>query len=74
MSTLNVSTIQNSTGNNDVTINPAGDIILLGAEVNMSGANSINMPVTSNGRGIRTVSTGTPVGGNEGDIWYQVST
>lgn len=74
MSTLNVSTIQNSTGNNDVTINPAGDIILLGAEVNMSGANLVNMPVTSNGRGIRTVSTGTPVGGNEGDIWYQVST
>lgn len=74
MSTLNVSTIQNSTGNNDVTINPAGDIILLGSEVNMSGANLVNMPVTSNGRGIRTVSTGTPVGGNEGDIWYQVST
>ena len=74
MSTLNVSTIQNSTGNNDVTINPAGDIILLGSEVNMSGANLVNMPVTSNGRGIRTVATGTPVGGNEGDIWYQVST
>ena len=25
-----------------------------------------------NGKGTRTVSTGTPTGGSNGDIWYQV--
>lgn len=27
----------------------------------------------SNGYGLRTVSTGAPSGGNDGDVWYQVS-
>lgn len=29
---------------------------------------------TSNGYGTRTVSTSTPTGGTDGDIWYQVAT
>ena len=31
------------------------------------------LPTTSNGFGTRTVSTSTPSGGNDGDIWYQVT-
>ena len=29
------------------------------------------VPATANGYGTRTVSTGTPTGGVDGDVWYQ---
>lgn len=32
----------------------------------------IQAATSSNGYGTRTISTGTPSGGNPGDIWYQV--
>jgi hypothetical protein len=33
----------------------------------------ISIDSTSNGYGVRTVSTSSPTGGNDGDIWYKVS-
>lgn len=35
--------------------------------------NTISIETTSNGHGTRTVSTGSPSGGSDGDIWYKVS-
>lgn len=32
---------------------------------------TIRIATSSNGFGARTVSTGTPTGGNDGDIWYK---
>lgn len=33
---------------------------------------TVSISTTSNGHGIRTVSTSAPSGGSDGDIWYQV--
>jgi hypothetical protein len=35
--------------------------------------NEISIASTSNGFGVRTISTSTPTGGSSGDIWYRVS-
>jgi hypothetical protein len=35
--------------------------------------NTISIETDSNGHGTRTVSTGSPSGGSDGDIWYKVS-
>jgi hypothetical protein len=37
-----------------------------------TGAVTFSIAGASNGFGVRTVSTGTPSGGSNGDIWYQV--
>ena len=37
-----------------------------------SVAGILRIATSSNGFGIRTVSTSAPAGGNHGDIWYQV--
>ena len=42
-----------------------------GTSINV-GAGVIFAAVSSNGFGVRTISTSGPVGGNDGDIWYQV--
>ena len=46
-------------------VQPDGTSIALSAGL-------ISIPVSSNGFGVRTVSTLAPVGGNDGDIWYQI--
>ena len=38
----------------------------------LSANRTLAIASTSNGHGTRTVSTSTPSGGNDGDIWYQV--
>ncbi len=38
----------------------------------LSASRTIAIATNSNGFGIRTVSTAAPVGGSDGDIWYQV--
>jgi hypothetical protein len=38
----------------------------------LSTSRTISIASNSNGFGTRTVSTGSPTGGNNGDIWYQV--
>lgn len=38
----------------------------------LSTNRTISIASTSNGYGTRTISTSTPSGGNDGDIWYQV--
>lgn len=35
-------------------------------------AGTLAIATSSNGFGIRTVSSGSPTGGNNGDIWYQI--
>ena len=42
-----------------------------GTSINV-GAGVLFAAVSSNGFGVRTISTSGPVGGNDGDIWYQV--
>ena len=37
--------------------------------INISGVTNVT---TSNGYGTKTVSSSTPTGGNDGDIWYQI--
>jgi hypothetical protein len=37
-----------------------------------TGAVTISVPTNSNGYGVRTVSSSTPTGGSDGDIWYQI--
>jgi hypothetical protein len=41
-----------------------------GTSIAISGG-SISIATSSNGFGMRTVSTGSPSGGVNGDIWYQ---
>jgi hypothetical protein len=44
--------------------------------VSITGGNINSLAVTSlgsNGFGTRTISNAAPSGGNDGDIWYQVS-
>jgi len=38
----------------------------------LSSSRILSIATNSNGFGVRTVSTGAPTGGNNGDIWYQV--
>lgn len=38
----------------------------------ISGDVSLSIATNSNGYGVRYVSTSTPTGGNNGDIWYQI--
>lgn len=42
-----------------------------GTSIAISGG-LINIATSSNGFGVRTISTSAPAGGNPGDIWYQV--
>jgi hypothetical protein len=37
-----------------------------------TGAVTISASTSGNGYGARVVSSGTPSGGSDGDIWYQV--
>lgn len=41
-----------------------------GTSIDISGR-TISIATSSNGFGVRTVSTGSPSGGVNGDIWYQ---
>jgi hypothetical protein len=44
--------------------------------INVSSATgnvTFSIAGASNGFGVRTVSTGSPTGGSDGDIWYQVA-
>lgn len=54
----------------------AATTITLGSGLSGGGSLASNMTIAfasdSNGRGIRYVSTGAPVGGADGDIWYQI--
>lgn len=36
-----------------------------------NGAVTISIPAAGNGYGVRTVSTGDPSGGSDGDVWYK---
>ena len=38
----------------------------------LSANRTLSIASNSNGYGVRTISTGVPVGGNDGDIWYQI--
>jgi hypothetical protein len=38
----------------------------------LSASRTLSIATNSNGFGVRTISTGAPTGGNNGDIWYQV--
>lgn len=58
------STLTYNTYDNLLETNINGNATTANAAVSVSGN-------TSNGYGTRTVSTGTPTGGNNGDIWYQ---
>lgn len=49
------------------------DGIEAGADVTDWAGVSAVIPSTSNAYGTRTVSTGDPTGGADGDIWYKVS-
>ena len=59
-----------------VTITNSGVVAVVGANGITANAatGSVTLSPTSgyNGYGARTISTGTPSGGNDGDIWYQV--
>jgi hypothetical protein len=48
----------------------AGDGLTGGG--NLTTSRTISIASNSNGFGIRTISTDSPIGGNDGDIWYQV--
>jgi hypothetical protein len=39
---------------------------------NLTASRTISIASNSNGFGVRFVSTSTPTGGNNGDIWYQI--
>ncbi len=78
LSTASVSTQLNLTGDNGT-----GSVNLLSGTLSISGANGITTTISgntatfglnanSNGYGTRTVSSSTPSGGSNGDIWYQV--
>ena len=77
--TLGSSTgISITNGNGTITINNTGVQSLAvgsgwsGASVNAStGAVSFSVNSSSNAYGNRTVSTGNPSGGSDGDIWYK---
>lgn len=49
------------------------DGIEAGADVTDWAGVSAVIPSTSNAYGTRTVSTGDPTGGSDGDIWYKVT-
>lgn len=38
----------------------------------LSANRTLSIASNSNGYGVRTISTGVPIGGNDGDIWYQI--
>ena len=38
----------------------------------LSANRTLSIASNSNGYGVRTISTGVPVGGSDGDIWYQI--
>jgi hypothetical protein len=50
-----------------------GIIRVDGTSITTVTAGVIAIAVSSNGYGIRTVSTSAPTGGNNGDIWLQVN-
>lgn len=68
-----VNTTANTTGNYNLlqdsgstfTYNPSSDTLTVGTLTATAGT------LGSNGTGTRTVSTGTPTGGSDGDIWYK---
>lgn len=43
------------------------------AKIEDGAVTSVKMDTTTNGFGIRTVSTSDPSGGSDGDIWYKYS-
>jgi hypothetical protein len=50
-----------------------GIIRVDGTSITTVTAGVIAIAVSSNGYGIRTISTSTPTGGSNGDIWLQVT-
>ena len=48
----------------------AGTVRPDGTSIAISGG-LISIATSSNGFGVRTISTGDPSGGNDGDIWYK---
>jgi hypothetical protein len=42
------------------------------AKIADGSVTSAKLETNSNGKGMRTVSTSAPSGGNNGDIWYQI--
>lgn len=78
LSSASVSTQLNLIGDNG-----SGNVNLLSGNLSVVGANGITTTISgnvatiglnanSNGYGTRTVSSSTPTGGSNGDIWYQV--
>jgi hypothetical protein len=64
----------------NVVVNATGTLGTMSSQnasnVSITGGNINSLAVTSlgsNGFGTRTISTSAPSGGNDGDIWYQVS-
>jgi hypothetical protein len=51
------------------TINAGGGLTGGG---DLSQSRTLSIASNSNGFGVRYVSTSTPTGGNNGDIWYQI--
>ncbi len=56
------------------TLNTANAAITGGTWTTAGSINSISVTtIGSNATGTKTISTSTPTGGSDGDIWYQVS-
>jgi hypothetical protein len=85
-STYNFANIHAKSFFGNLTGNVTANLITVSGNINVTGNININSNVVAsqnyvttyvqtsgrNSQGVRTISTSTPSGGNDGDIWYQV--
>ena len=69
--TISVVPVTTATPSATGTVRPDNTSITVAGGVISVNSSYVTLVTTSNGFGVRTVSTGAPTGGNDGDIWYK---